>query len=401
MSNFDDIRPYNDDEVKPIIEKLMHDPELLRAAASLKFPIATGKHPQLMQTLARWFLRWEFRGVKNVHDVQMALEKYLRRMLDDTTSGLTVSGLEKLDCNVPYLFVSNHRDIAVDPMCVNWVLHFGGFSTLRIAIGDNLLSKPYVSDLMRLNKTFIVNRSAKSPREKLKAAKHLSAYIHHSLEQDRSNIWIAQREGRAKDGRDITNRAIISMFGLNKAKTEDFSDYIAKLRLVPVSISYEWDPCDTAKAHELYQLQTVGEYAKQAHEDVASIAKGITGFKGRVHVAFGEVLGEGFNDAEAVALELERQIQSNYVLQASNLVAYQMLYHQEPSKLTPNNLTFGSQQLNFTLDDHPKVVAELERRLNSVPPEQRTILLSGYANPVLSKLATMEAHSLAQVPSQG
>ncbi|WP_317930593.1 1-acyl-sn-glycerol-3-phosphate acyltransferase [Halioxenophilus sp. WMMB6] len=390
MSNFDDIRPYNDAEVLPTIQKLLAEPELLSAVASLKFPEASKRFPKLLAMLAKGFLSWELRGVNTVADWQIVLERYLKKNLDATTAGISFSGLENLDRNGPYLFVSNHRDIAMDPACINWVLHHNGFSTLRIAIGDNLLSKQYVSDLMRLNKTFIVNRSAKSPKEKLKAAKHLSAYIYHSLTQDKSNIWIAQREGRAKDGRDITNRAIISMFGLNKPKQESFSDYIAELRIVPVAISYEWDPCDTAKANELHHLQTVGEYAKQQHEDVESIAKGIAGFKGHVHMAFGEVLGTGFNDAEAVALEIERQIHANYVLHASNLAAYQQLYKQ-----VPEALTFGVEGTHFHADEQEAAVAELLRRVNSVPDQHKTILLAGYANPVLSKLAHLDALGVA------
>ena len=279
MSKFDDIRPYNDDEVRPTITNLLANEELLHAVASLQYPNASKRHPSFMRFLAKRFMSWQLRGVNDVAGVQHVLERYLRKTLDTTTTELTHSGLHRLDPQKPYLFVSNHRDIAMDPALVNWVLYSNGFSTVRIAIGDNLLTKEYASDLMRLNKTFIVNRSATSPREKFKAAKHLSAYIHHSLHDEQSNIWIAQREGRAKDGRDITNRAIISMFCLNKPKAEDFSEYIAQMNIVPVSISYEWDPCDTAKANELYQLQAYGEYAKQEHEDVQSIAKGISGQK--------------------------------------------------------------------------------------------------------------------------
>ncbi len=394
MANFDDIRPYNDDEVKPTLAKLLKDAEFLHAISSLKFPEFTQRHPQFMARLASLFLRWETRNVQNVHDVQMVAYSYLEKNINTTMNGLTVSGLDKLSRPGPYLFVSNHRDIAMDPACVNWLIYHNGFSTLRIAIGDNLLSKPYVSDIMRLNKTFVVNRSATSPREKLKAAKHLSAYIHHSIAEEKANIWIAQREGRAKDGRDITNRAIISMFGLNKSKTQSFGDYIAELNIVPVAISYEWDPCDTAKAQEIYAIQTVGEYAKQEHEDVASIAKGIRGQKGRVHVAFGDVLGDGFNDAEAVALEIERQIQSNYVLHASNLAAYQMLYQQ-----APQNITFGVDGNSFDPNQHQSIITELNQRMAAIPEEQRTILLSGYANPVLSKLAHMDAGALTAASS--
>lgn len=392
MSDFDDIRPYNDDEVRPIITKLLTNPELLHAVASLQYPKASKRYPILMQTLAKAYMQWHLRGVSDVDGVQHVLERYLRSNLDNTTSSLTHSGLDRLDPKQAYLFVSNHRDIAVDPALVNWVLYHNGFSTVRIAIGDNLLTKDYASDLMRLNKTFIVNRSATSPREKLKAAKHLSAYIHHSLHEEQSHIWIAQREGRAKDGRDITNRAIISMFCLNRPKKQDFSEYIAQMNIVPVSISYEWDPCDTAKANELYQLQAFGEYAKQEHEDVESIAKGISGQKGHIHVAFGEVLGEGFNDAEMVALEVERQIQRQYVLQPSNLAAYQMLYH-----LIPETLAWGKDEQPFVAEEHQAVFAELSRRVASIPEQQRSILLSGYANPVLSKLAHL--NSLSQASS--
>ena len=392
MSKFDDIRPYNDEEVRPTITKLLANEELLHAVASLQYPDASKRHPKLMRFLAKRFMSWQLRGVNDVAGVQHVLERYLRKNLDTTTTALTHSGLHRLDPTQSYLFVSSHRDIAMDPALVNWVLYKNGFSTVRIAIGDNLLTKDYASDLMRLNKTFIVNRSATSPREKLKAAKHLSAYIEHSLHEENSNIWIAQREGRAKDGRDITNRAIISMFCLNKPKTEDFSQYIAQMKIVPVSISYEWDPCDVAKANELYQLQAYGEYAKQEHEDVQSIAKGISGKKGRVHVAFGEVLGEGFNDAESVALEVERQIQRQYVLHPSNLAAYHLLYH-----LTPETIKYGVEEKTFNAEDHGEVFDELNRRVDSVPEQQRSILLSNYANPVLSKLAHI--NSLSQTTS--
>lgn len=388
MTDFDDIRPYNDNEVRPTITKLLANEELLHAASTMQYPDTSKRYPKLMRQLAKWYMSWHVRNVHDVDGVQKVLERYLRKSLDTTTTALTHSGLDQLDANKAYLFVSNHRDITMDPALVNWTLYHNGFTTVRIAIGDNLLSKEYVSDLMRLNKTFIVNRSAKSPREKLKAAKHLSAYIHHSLTVDREHIWIAQREGRAKDGRDITNRAIISMFGLNKPKEQEFGEYIAQLHIVPVSISYEWDPCDTAKANELYQLQAYGEYAKQEHEDVDSIAKGISGQKGRIHVAFGEVLGEGFNDVEVVALEIERQIQRQYVLQPSNLAAYQMLYH-----LVPETLTWGNDQQPFLIEEHQAVFAELTRRAESVPEQQRSILLSGYANPVLSKLAHLNSMS--------
>src|SRR5690606_26160054 len=255
-------------------------------------------------------------------DFQHVVEKYLTAMIDSTTTTLTVSGLEQLDPQQAYLFVSNHRDITMDPAFVNWSLYHNDCNTLRIAIGDNLLTKPYVADLMRLNKSFIVNRSDKAPREKLKAAKHLSAYIYHSIVNENHNIWIAQREGRAKDGCDKTNSAVVGMFTLNRPKSTDFKDYIHTLNIVPVSISYELDPCDSAKDRELFHQRSADGYKKEEHEDVKSIATGITGAKGHVHVAFGSVLRGDYQDNDDVVEEIDRQILKNYVLHPSNCFAY-------------------------------------------------------------------------------
>src|SRR5690606_16611962 len=224
---------------------------------------------------------------------------------------LTTSGLENLNPQQAYLFVSNHRDIAMDPAFVNWTLYHNGCNTLRIAIGDNLLTKPYVADLMRLNKRFIVNRSAKAPREKLKAAKHLSAYIYHSIVNENHNIWIAQREGRAKDGCDKTNSAVVGMFTLARAKTTEFKDYIRSLNIVPVSISYELDPCDEAKARELYYQRTTGSYKRQKREAVNSLGLGIACTRRHVHVACGCVRRAEYQETGDVVEELDRQILQN------------------------------------------------------------------------------------------
>src|SRR5690606_9915307 len=296
----------------------------------LKFPRAHRAFAWLLEPLVQRVLKQQLAHVNSVLDFQHVVEKYLTAMIDSTTTTLTVSGLEQLDPQQAYLFVSNHRDITMDPAFVNWSLYHNDCNTLRIAIGDNLLTKPYVADLMRLNKSFIVNRSAKAPREKLKAAKHLSAYIYHSIVNENHNIWIAQREGRAKDGCDKTNSAVVGMFTLARAKTTEFKDYIRSLNIVPVSISYELDPCDEAKARELHYQRTTGSYKKQEHEDVKSIALGITGQKGHVHVAFGRVMHADYQDTDDVVEELDRQILQNYVLHSSNCFAYQALHGTAP-----------------------------------------------------------------------
>ena len=393
-TDFDDIRPYDDHEVRPTLDRILREPELGLAIASFKFPRLTRALPWLMGPLVRLVLKRQLVAVNSVDDLQRIVKDYIDRMLAESGTELSSSGLEKLEKDRAYLFVSNHRDIAMDPAFVNWMLFSGGFHTLRIAIGDNLLTKPYVSDLMRLNKSFIVNRSAQGPRQKFKAAKRLSAYIHHSIVGEGANNWIAQREGRAKDGRDKTNSAIVGMFALNKPKPMAFGDYIKELNIVPVSISYELDPCDAAKARELHAHRTDGDYEKDEHEDVDSIAAGIVGKKGRVHVAFGDVLDGDFDSADQVVAELDRQIIDNYVLQASNCLAY------EQQTGEPVALNYGAQQQPFAASAESAMQAILAERLEALPAEHRDLVLDMYANPVKSKREQLDAAELPSAPAQ-
>ena len=204
-----DIRPYRDHEVAATLARLLDDREFLDAMASLRFGRLARLVPPLLRPLVRHRLSREVRGVEDIRGMQMIIKRYMDSMIEDTTGGFTVSGLDQLDPVQPYLYMSNHRDIAMDPAFTNYALHRAGRETVRIAIGDNLLTKPWVSDLMRLNKSFIVKRSASGPRELLAASKNLSNYIQHSISRERSPIWIALREGRAKDGIDRTEPVII------------------------------------------------------------------------------------------------------------------------------------------------------------------------------------------------
>jgi len=387
MTEFDDIRPYHDDEVRPTLDRILADPELSDAVARLKFPKLNAWLGWLLKPLVKSKLTQELAGVNDVRGFQDVVAKYMGSTLDATTKSVTTSGLDKLDPKQSYLFISNHRDIAMDPAFVNWTLYHNNCNTLRIAIGDNLLTKPFVSDLMRLNKSFIVNRSAKAPREKLKAAKHLSAYIHHSIVNENSSIWIAQREGRAKDGLDKTNSAVLGMLTLNKAKTEALSDYVKQLRIVPVAISYELDPCDAAKARELYHHRTHGSYQKEEHEDVKSIAMGIAGQKGHVHLAFGEVLHGDYTDTDELVADIDNHIFSDYVLHATNCFAYEMLHGKAPQvDYSAKNIPFDGNQLQ---EDR----ALFEARMHEIPSTYRDIALAIYANPVVSKLAALNSVS--------
>lgn len=382
MNQFDDIRPYRDDEVRTTIERLLNDKEFIAAVARFRFPTYPKWLLILLKPIVRHVVKKQSKDIHSIYDLQLLVERYISRMIRETTSEVTISGDENIDKNKKNLFISNHRDIVLDPALVNWSLHNNGHTTLQIAIGDNLLTKAYVSDLMRLNKSFIVNRSAKKPREKFKAAKHLSAYIYHVIAEEKENVWIAQREGRAKDGIDVTNSAVVGMLALNKPKTMALSDYIKELNIIPVSISYEKDPCDISKASELYALKTEGAYEKQDHEDAKSIAKGITGQKGRVHIAFGKPLLADYTDTDEIVDDLNKAIINNYVLQPSNCIAYQELH----GKL-PDGLEVSSQKLPFTEREFLKETQQFHQRIQSCDAAYRDILLAMYANPIVSKLS--------------
>ena len=244
---------------------------------------------------------------------------------------------------------------------------------MRIAIGDNLLERNYAADLMRLNKSFIVQRSLKG-RQMFAAYKQLSAYIHHSLSVDHESIWIAQREGRAKDGWDRSEPAIIKMLSMSKEKQVPIADYIRELRIVPVAISYELDPCDGAKARELRELATTGDYEKSLHEDLYSIGKGISGEKGAVHVAFGEQLSGEYGDAEEVAAAIDKQIALNYKLQRSNLYAWKMVDGELPDFADVTEMDNNSE-------------TRFRERINTLPKEDQDYVLEMYVNPVRNRLA--------------
>lgn len=380
---FADIRPYRDEEVPAVLARLLRDSELLDTLGAHVGGRLAGLPAWLRRPLLRHGLRRQLRGVQNVHDMQMVIKSYVEQMIASSTGGFTVSGLDALDPGRAYLFMSNHRDIAMDPAFTNYALHMAGHETLRIAIGDNLLTKPWVSDLMRLNKSFIVKRNVTGPRELLAASRKLADYIQHSVQVDNNPVWIAQREGRAKDGKDRTEPAVIKMLGMSRDKqAQDFGAHIAGLGVVPVAISYELDPCDGLKANELHALAELGRYEKGEQEDVASIGRGIAGQKGRVHVSFGTPLGADFENADQVAQAVDRQVIALYCLHPTNLYAYDMLYG-----------AHGPAPEGLYLEEGDCDRAGFEARMEALPEAHRPYALAIYANAVVSKLDQAEEQS--------
>jgi Acyltransferase len=373
---FSDIRPYRDEEVEEVIARLLANREFLDALSAYRLGGLATSAPWLVRPLVRYILAREVRGVADVASMQAVIKGYMDRMIERSTAGFTVSGLERLESGGAYLFISNHRDIAMDPAFTNYALHRAQRETARIAIGDNLLTKPWVADLMRLNKSFIVKRSVSGPRELLAASKQLSKYIQYSVQEEASPVWIAQREGRAKNGVDRTEPVIIKMLAMSRNKREQtFEKHIQELKIVPVAISYELDPCDALKARELYHVAEEGSYQKGEEEDVASIAQGISGDKGRVHVSFGTPLTGEYESPEAVATEIDRQVFSEYCLHPTNLYAYHRLHGGQAP--VPGNLN---------LEEGVCSEADFTARIDAMPENHRDYALGIYANAVVSQL---------------
>ena len=375
MGEFEAIRPYDDAEVSAVLARLFADDAFLGTLTRYRFPKLAGPLGWLLKPVIAHRLRGEFASIASVAALQDKIEPYVDNTIERATDGVTYSGVERLRPGTAYLFLANHRDIVMDPAFVNYAVYHAGLPTPRIAIGDNLLQKPFVSDLMRLNKSFIVHRNLAGRREKLAAFQLLSAYINHSIQVDGQSIWIAQAEGRAKDGDDRTDSAILKMFHMSR-KDEPFADVIRDLHLIPVSISYEYDPCDHAKARELQIRASTGSYAKAPGEDDASIALGITGYKGRVHINFGSEIGSASEDAKQLAQEIDKQILGGYRLFPVHYLAYALWSERDPELAVPAAAEV------FAADELARAKAEWQKRLDGCTAEQRPYLIQQYATPV-------------------
>jgi 1-acyl-sn-glycerol-3-phosphate acyltransferase len=379
MDEFEDIRPYRDHEVEVVVKTLHQQDELIIGMAKFRFPMLYNSIPFIAKSIVRAFVKKKSKSIKTILDIQHLVGDELNKILTKTTENITISGLDQLNKEESYLFIGNHRDISMDPALVSYLLYKSNHNTVEIAIGDNLLKKQYISDLMRLNKSFIVKRSVIG-REKLFALKHLSRYIHHQIKAGHS-IWIAQKEGRAKDGIDFTEPAIIKMLQLGGHKDGakmKLSDAINSLNIIPISISYELDPCDSMKAKEVYMNQNNETYTKDENTDQKSIVTGLLNPKGNIHISFGEKVVATTDDAGEIAKEIDTQIIGNYLLQAPNYIAYQKLQTSTPS--------IGPKMDSLTVDVQQEDLDKFEARLALIDKKYQSTFLAMYANPVINKL---------------
>ena len=318
---FDPIRPFYDHEVQAAIGRLLSEPSF-HTALRYVFPDLSGDD-----------VKERLLSLHSVDEFQAnIISNAVAAIIRSTTSGVRVAGLEQLDPSKAYLFISNHRDIVLDSAFLNYLLHVQEFPTTRIAIGSNLLQKSWIEDLVKLNKNFIVHRNVHA-RQAYEYSLRLSKYIRHSITSDNASVWIAQREGRSKEGNDLTQAGLIKMFSMS---ADDSAQGYKELNIVPVSISYEMEPCAGMKTMEKYITAQLGKYEKAEGEDLKSMQMGIARPKGRVQFTFGTVLspeqidtafasGNRNEGVKLVAELIDQQIIANYRLFPYNFIAHDLL----------------------------------------------------------------------------
>ena len=318
MSNFDDIRPYYPEEIPAATQRLANSEAIPAIARFL------GVSPAM--------LRERIRGIKTVSEFQLGLLRdVIEILLKKTTTGLEWSGMENISEKKPYLFVSNHRDIVLDAMFLQYILCDAGQNTCQITFGSNLMSHPFVIDFGKVNKMFRTERGG-TPKEFYNSMLHMSEYMRHVITEEHESVWIAQRNGRTKDGIDATDPAIIKMFGMSRRDDRVVS--LAELNIVPVAVSYEWESCDKLKALELYLTRKNGHYEKKPGEDLNSILTGIMQPKGHVHFHICPVVSEddlkALNDCPSgefykrVAELMDRRINPHFYLNPNNYIAHDL-----------------------------------------------------------------------------
>ena len=370
--DFSDIASYDDDQVAIKLNELESNEDFHNFISSLIFP----RSHKYFSKINRIYLRRKFKQIfsdcNSIDQFQDCLAPLVTKMIDKTTDGFTYSGVENLT-EKPTLFVGNHRDISLDPAFLNYLLYTQGLSTVRIAIGDNLLDDGYAEMLMRLNKSFIVHRNIKGVKETLRKLSKLSAYINHSLMQDKESIWIAQREGRANDGNDFTDEGVLKMLYLDQRKALSVYEWVRSVNLTPIVISYEYDPLDYVKARgwDYQDSLTLEEINKS---DIKEMSTGIFGYKGRVHLHICKPISDPVDTTRHLAEMIQREIINNYHIWPTNQAALDLLPE------------INIQQENIdTISDMPSKISMLEKRCANLKPEERNEFLMTYARPIVNK----------------
>jgi 1-acyl-sn-glycerol-3-phosphate acyltransferase len=377
MQKFDAIRPFYDAEVNDNIKSSVNHP-MMKAIMNFTFPDVADD--VWKEQLLRTYSIRDFQCNFIYHALQKVLEK--------SSDGLSTSGFEKLEKNTSYLFISNHRDIILDTSLLNACLFDNGLVMTASAIGDNLVKRDFMNTLAKLNRNFLVQRGL-TPREMLMSSKLMSEYICRSLTRENRSVWIAQREGRTKDGNDATNPGILKMLSMG-SDNDNLMAYFKNIKIVPVSISYEYDPTDALKMPQLLAEANDEVYIKDKNEDFMTLLSGIIGQKKHIHIHVCDILDNELDVVEAefdssnkqvqaVAKLIDDAILSSYKLWPTNYIAYDLLH--KTNKYTSH----------YTESEKSIFERRLEMKIDNKNPVAVENFLNMYANPVVNKSRYVDA----------
>jgi hypothetical protein len=369
------IRPYKDEEIQPSIKRLLSTREFNLTMQYL-FPDKDKKE-----------IRDVLKTIKSTNDFQSKItSKAAEFIINRSTDGYTISGSKNISTKEKYLFISNHRDIVLDSGLLNYALFQSDIETTQLAIGDNLVQTKMLADLFSLNKSFTVKRNVPIS-QLLEYTLELSSYIRNTITSGESSIWLAQRQGRAKDGNDLTQGGIVKMLSISD-EDFDFMTNFTALNIVPVSISYEYDPTDSMKIPELMAHNEGRQYTKRKKEDIKTMIAGISGFKGNVHLAIGKKITQAQlkpiskipkknERVKELANLIDHQIIYNYKLWNTNYMAYDLL---------SDTNRFKDKYSKYELDTFKKLVrAKISHHIGKSSALKDLILVQ-YANPIKNKL---------------
>ncbi len=372
MQKFDAIRPFYDTEINKALHNIANHP-MMKALMNFSFP-----------DVADDIWKEQLRKTHSIRDFQCNfIYQSVQKVLEKSSEGMTTSGFENLKPNTAYLFVSNHRDILLDTTLLNTALFEHGLVMTASAIGDNLVKKSFLKTLAKLNRNFLVQRGL-TPREMLQSSKLLSEYIGQLLLHENRSVWIAQREGRTKDGNDETNPGVLKMVGMGSDE-KNLMDYFKKIQIVPVSISYEYDPTDALKVPQLMAEANNEVYIKEKNEDFTNILSGALGQKKRIHIHVGKVL-----DAEIEAIKAENDNSNKQVVALAQVIDDAILsnYKLWPTNFIANDLVNNTNRYSHLYTENEKSLFErrLEMRIDHDNPVALEGFLAMYSNPVVNKL---------------
>ncbi|MHA7129180.1 1-acyl-sn-glycerol-3-phosphate acyltransferase [Algoriphagus namhaensis] len=371
MHSFDAIRPFYDSEVNSAIKSIIDDPML---EAMMQFTFPEDKSQEWKKLMLR---------THSLRDFQINfIYPGLKKVLEKSSEGLTFSGFEKLKPNTAYLFISNHRDIILDTSLLNACLYENSLVLTTSAIGDNLVKKPFLNTLSRLNRNFTIERGAQG-RRLLESSLLVSSYIRNSLLHENRSVWTAQREGRSKDGNDSTQKGVLKMITLAHPGKNPF-DAFKEIKVVPVSISYEYDPTDILKLPELLAKARDEKYVKSENEDFLNLLRGIMGTKKHIHIHVNGTLTEEIQEIDQSEPNLseklnrlteliDEKIWKGYRLWPSKFIAYDLLHETD------------RYQSYYTPEEKQAFVTRFKEKVQTQDPETKEKFLSMYANPVKNK----------------